>query len=101
MKTRIYLLALLFTCSLMGNSNTVSAKANLTKEQQEVRVMEIKNRVDQISAMDFSQLNTEQRASLRHELKDMKKELTHTGPVVLIFSTGALILLIILLIILL
>ena len=69
------------------------------REQAEVRVIQIKDRVNEIKAMDFSKLSTEQRASLRSELKSDKKELKDI-PVVII-PLGALIVIIVLLIILL
>ena len=65
----------------------------------ETRAMEIQQRVDQIKAMDFTQLNNAERKNLRHELKDMKTELKQ-GPYIYI-SAGALILIIILIILLL
>lgn len=74
--------------------NATAATAN------EVRVMEMKQRVEEIRAMDMSKLSTSDRKAVKHELKDMKKELNQMGPVVII-SAGALILIIILILLLL
>jgi hypothetical protein len=70
-------------------------------EQQ--RVLEIKDRLDELIAMDRSALDAAQRAELRSEWKGLKGEMKHfnrSGSVVYI-STGALIIIILLLIILL
>jgi malate/lactate dehydrogenase len=98
MKTKIQFLAFLLFFSLTG-FNTQAAEKTMTREQAEVRVIQIKDRVNEIKAMDFSKLSTEQRASLRSELKSDKKELKDI-PVVII-PLGALIVIIVLLIILL
>lgn len=81
--------------------NSKAAEKNMSKEEaQQVRVMEIKQRVEDIRAMDLSQLNATDRKAVKHELKDMKKELNQMGPIVII-SAGALILIIILILLLL
>jgi hypothetical protein len=98
MKIRIYLFAFLLLSSL---ATTMPAAAkNMTKEQTEVRVLEIKQRTDQIRAMDFSRLSITERKGLKQELKGMNKELRTIDPVIYI-SAGALILIIVLLILLL
>lgn len=99
MKTRIYLFALMLLFSGMS-VNANAAEKNMTKAQTEVRISEMKQRVDQIRAMDMSHLNATERTGLKHELKDMKKELRAMDGVIYI-SAGALILIIILLILLL
>ncbi len=99
MKTRIYLFALMLLFSGMS-VNSQAAEKSITKAQTEVRITEMKTRVDQIRAMDLSHLNKSERTGLKHELKDMKKELRSYDGVIYI-SAGALILIIILLILLL
>ena len=101
MKIKVHLLALLALCSGLAITTNAAAKNNKATEQQEVRVMEIKNRVDQIREMDISQLNKDQRISLKRELKDMKAELRQMGPIVIVMSVGVLILIIVLLLLLL
>ena len=98
MKIRIYLLALMMLFT--GLSVNTQAATKMTKEQAEVRASEIKQRVDEIKAMDFSTLTREQRKDLRSELKNDKKELQQLEPYIYI-SAGALIIIIILLILLL
>lgn len=80
--------------------NSQAANANMNKEQAQVRIMEIKQRVEDIRAMDMSKLNATDRKALKHELKDMKQEVKQLEPYVII-SAGALILIIVLLILLL
>lgn len=100
MKIRIYFVALM----MMLSSAAISAKAaekNLSKEQTEARVLAIKDRVETIKAMDLKHMNRVERSELKHELKDMNKELRQMGPTYIYISAGALILIIILLLILL
>lgn len=99
MKIRTYLFALVLLFSGMSMSTAASAKGT-AKEQTEVRIMEMNQRVAEIKAMDLSHLNKSERTNLKTELKDMKKELRSYDGVIYI-SAGTLILIIILLIILL
>jgi hypothetical protein len=73
--------------------------ANMTAEQKETLVQQMKERVDYIKAMDKSQLTKDERKALRAELKDMKKETRVVTGVYI--SIGALIIIILLLIIIL
>jgi hypothetical protein len=75
------------------------AVANMTAEQKEALVEQMKERVDYIKAMDKSQLTKDERKALRAELKDMKKETRVVTGVYI--SVGALIIIILLLIIIL
>ena len=63
--------------------------------------MEIKQRVQEIKAIDRSQLTSDQLKALRQELKEMKKEARQLGPTYIYISGAGLVLIIILLIILL
>ena len=99
MRTRIYLFAFMLLLSTIASVAPASAK-EMTKAQTEVRVSEMKQRVEQIRAMDLKSLNNAERVSLKHELKDMKKELRQLDGVIYI-SAGALILIIIILILIL
>lgn len=99
MKTRIYLFALLMMCSGLAVTTQASAKVE-NKEQAEIRVAQIQERVTQIKSMDLAHLQKAERTNLKHELKDMNKELRTMGPYVYI-SVGALIVIIILILLLL
>ncbi len=100
MKTRIHLFALAFILSCTSMTTAQAATSTLTHEQTEARIAQIKDRVDQIKAMDYTHLSKSDRTNVRHELKDMKKELSTMEPYIYI-SAGAVILIIILLLILL
>lgn len=78
------------------------ALANMTVEQKEARMAEMKARVKEIKAMDKSQLTKQDRRALRAELRSMNKEaraMGYAGGVYL--SVGALIIIILLLILIL
>ncbi|MHA4893361.1 hypothetical protein ACXZ1K_01315 [Pedobacter sp. PWIIR3] len=104
MKRLIYSLVLIFTLAI--SANTVSAaetkdkaKTEMTAEQQ-VQLQLIKNRVEEIKAMDKSNLTKAERKELRNELKEMKKQArAMSGGVYL--SVGAIIIIILLLILIL
>ena len=100
MKTKIQMLVMLLMLSGLSFNSKAAEKNSTTEQAQQVRVMEMKQRVEDIRAMDMSQMSTTDRKAVRHELKDMKKELNQMGPVVII-SAGALILIIILILLLL
>ncbi len=66
----------------------------------EARAIELKNRLEDIRALDKSKLSTKERKALRMEVKGIKKELsTMAGGVYL--SIGAIVLIVLLLILLL
>jgi Flp pilus assembly protein TadB len=79
MKSKLYLLSLtavLFFTSMTTNAALVSGnQPSKAVEQTDSRLAEIKQRVEEIRAMDKSQLSKSERRNLRNELKDMKKEL--------------------------
>ena len=82
MKRRIAIIA--FTLLTLFASVTTYAKndkdywkekvATMTETQKEARIEEIKARVTEIKEMDKSNLSSEDRKALRHELRDMNKE---------------------------
>jgi hypothetical protein len=72
----------------------------LTIEESE-RLLEIESKVLEINEMDLSALSKEERKELKYELKSMEKEAKALRGTGLYISTGALIVIIILLIILL
>ena len=101
MKTRIYVFALMMLLTLCGSAIPASASAkNMTKQECQVRMKEIKARVEEIRIMDLSKLTVTERKNIKHELKDLKKEVRQMDPVIII-SAGALVLIIILILLLL
>jgi len=108
MKIKIHLIALMMLFSGLTITTQASAKENaaiatsaMSIEQQQSRAAAIKTRVDEIKAMNISEMSSAQRKEVRHELRDMNKELRSMDPTVIYISGGAIILIIILLIILL
>jgi hypothetical protein len=73
--------------------------ATMTEAEKKARVEEIKARVYEIKAMDKSNLTRAERKSLRHELKDLKKQAAAVQGIYL--SVGAVIIIILLLILIL
>jgi len=53
--------------------------AAMTEEQKDARIIEMKNRVHEIKAMDRSTLTKQERKALRKELKEMNKEAKEMG----------------------
>ena len=106
-KLRIYAavlsLALTVTATSIYAADKIPTKeqvAAMTTEQKEARLEEISNRVNEIKAMDKSNLSKAERKALRNELKDMKKESkVVSGGVYL--SVGAIIIIILVLILIL
>lgn len=102
MKKLLYLFALVFMLGL--NANTVSASTTKDKVEmtadQKVALEKITNRVEEIKAMDKSQLSRAEKKELRKELKEMKKQARAIGGGVYL-SVGAIIIIILLLIIIL
>ena len=80
MKNTFYFLALTVVLSLTTISTNAAMVATSqpseeTREQTDSRLAEIKQRVEEIRAIDKSQLSKSERRNLRHELKDMNREL--------------------------
>lgn len=102
MKKLIYSFALIF---MLGISvNTVSAattkdKVEMTAEQK-VQLEKITNRVEEIRAMDKSNLSRSEKKELRKELREMKHQARAMGGGVYL-SVGAIIIIILLLILIL
>ena len=110
MKKKIYLIGLtLFLCLAAFSSRAAGPAshaptkddiANMTVEQKQARIEEIKLRVEQIKAMDKSQLTREQRKDLRSELRADRREARMIGGGVYL-SVGAIIIIILVLILIL
>lgn len=108
MKKKIYLLsaAIMLACSAgqlsaaTVTSEPVVKEITLTDAQKEVKLQAIKNRVEEIKAMDKSQLSKEQKQELKAELKTMKTQAKAVGGGVYL-SVGAIIIIILVLILIL
>ncbi len=83
----------------------LSSQANTHKNDKNIiettRANEFSERIREIQEMDFSTLEQAERKALREEVREIKKEVKSTQESGLYISTGALIVIIILLIILL
>jgi peptidoglycan hydrolase CwlO-like protein len=112
MKKKIYLIAMTMLLTVAAfNSNAATANddknfykeaaANMTKEQKEARVEEIKMRVQEIKAMDKSDLNKAEKKELKNELKNLKHEAQAMGGGGVYLSVGAIIIIILILILIL
>lgn len=109
MKIKNFLLAftLMLTATTTLNAAPADKKAMekkalaMTSEQKEARIAEMKLRVEQIKAMDRSQLSRAQRKALREELRNMNKEAKAISSGGIYISLGALIIIVLLLILLL
>jgi len=63
------------SASASSNTKAIRDKVNgMTDAQKEERITQIQQRVEEIKAMDKSQLTKAERKDLRRELKDMNKE---------------------------
>lgn len=108
MKKKIYLLSTALMLTLFASqlraatvvAEPVAKEITLTDEQKEVKLQAIKTRVEEIKAMDKSQLSKEQKQELKSELKTMKTQARAMGGGVYL-SVGAIIIIILLLILIL
>lgn len=110
MKRSIHLLAITLMLSFPSaavSANTISdIKSNetevpLTKEQKELRLKEISRRVEEIRAMDKSDLSKQERKELRKELRELKEQARPITGGGIYLSVGAILLIILALLILL
>ena len=103
MKKLIYSFLLIFVVGLsvktVSAATTVKDKVEMTAEQK-VQLERITNRVEEIKAMDKSNLSRAEKKELRKELRTMKKEARAMGGGVYL-SVGAIIIIILLLILIL
>ncbi len=71
---------LLFVCAFMVMSMASATETDPKKEvTPEERVEQLENRVHEIWKMDFSDMDKEEKNSIKLELKEIKKELKQTG----------------------
>jgi len=99
MKIRTYFLAMMLVLCSFSMTAPAMAK-DLATTAKEARVMQMKQRVEEIRKMDFSEMSSVQRKAVRTELKEMKMEL-RSDPTYIYISGGALLLIIIILILIL
>lgn len=102
MKKLVFVLSF-FVMFLAFDMNAVAAskkdkKEELSPEQKE-RLSEIETRVEEIKAMDFSEMSKAERIEVRKELKEMNVEAKQLGSGVYI-SVGAIIIILLLIILL-
>ena len=102
MKKLLFVLSF-FVVFLAFDMNAVAAsqkdkKEELSPEQKE-RLSEIETRVEEIKAMDFSEMSKAERIEVRKELKEMNVEAKQLGSGVYI-SVGAIIIILLLIILL-
>ena len=108
MKKKIYLLSIALMLAFSANhakaatviTEPAAKEVTLTDAQREVKLQAIKARVEEIKAMDKSQLSKEQRQELKSELKSMKSQARAMGGGIYL-SVGAIIIIILLLILIL
>ncbi len=100
MKKLAYFLSILFLMAAFVPASTAKTpnkeKPELTEEQQ-TRLAEIENRVEEIKSSDFSEMSKEERKEMRDELREMKKEAKEIGGGVYL-SVGAIIIILLILI---
>jgi uncharacterized protein YpuA (DUF1002 family) len=112
MKRTIYLAAVILLLNLVALSThaaptsvltadklTKEVVATMTPEEKQARLLEIKERVQELKAMNKSLMTTEERKAYRAELKDLKKESKLIDPSLYLIGAGIVILIILLLII--
>ncbi|AFL84051.1 hypothetical protein Belba_1432 [Belliella baltica DSM 15883] len=102
MKKIAYFLSIMFLflayAPIATASDTNKEKSELTVEEQE-RLDEINNRVEEIKAMDFADMSKAERKEVRNELKEMREEAKALGNGVYL-SVGAIIIILLILILL-
>ncbi|WP_276089598.1 hypothetical protein [Pedobacter sp. JY14-1] len=104
MKKLIYTLVLVFTLvvsvdTVYAASNKDKVKTELTAAQQ-IELKRITDRVEEIKAMDKSELSKDERKALKKELKELKQQARAMGGGVYL-SVGAIIIIILVLILIL
>ncbi|PRY89971.1 hypothetical protein [Mongoliibacter ruber] len=102
MKKLVYFLSVMFLMAAFVPATTAKTpkkeKPELTEEQQ-TRLVEIENRVEEIKSSGFSDMSKEERKEMRDELRELKKETREIGGGFYL-SVGAIIIILLLLILL-
>jgi len=89
-----------FPLQLIAKAETVSASATATKAAESAEIKVLIDRLEEIKAMDKSNLSSSEKKALRKEVRSTKEQLEATGGGVYL-SVGAIIIIILLLILLL
>ncbi|EOZ95941.1 hypothetical protein A33Q_2534 [Indibacter alkaliphilus LW1] len=100
MKKLAYFLSVMFLMAAFmpaATAKTTKKEKPELNEEQQLRLDEIENRVEEIKAMDFSDMSKEERKEMRDELREMKKEAKEIGGGVYL-SVGAIIIILLILI---
>lgn len=108
MKKKVYLLStalmLTLSASQLKAANVITEPAakeiTLTEEQKEAKLQAIKARVEEIKAIDKSQLNKEEKQELKAELKTMKTQAKALGGGVYLSVSAIIIIILVLILIL-
>ncbi|MGV3706640.1 MAG: hypothetical protein ACO1NU_14805 [Arcticibacter sp.] len=112
MKKLIYSLSLTVAMSLGLYSSSANAatevlkdpaktEETMTTEQKEAKINQIKQRVEEIKAMDKSHLSKQERKELKKEVRELKKQANAIGAGGVYLSVGAIIIIILVLILIL
>ncbi|QDH78419.1 hypothetical protein FKX85_04975 [Echinicola soli] len=102
MKKVVYFLAVMFSfaafspAAMAAPEKKEKEKTELSPEE-EARLTEINDRVEEIKAMDFSEMSKDEIKDVREELRGMKKEAKTMGGGVYL-SVGAIIIILLILI---
>jgi len=109
MKSKIYALLVVFTLAFtlstplaaLASPSPSPKKVELSEDEAARRISEMKNRVEEIKALDKSTLTKAERKALRKELREMNKEARALGSGGVYLSVGAIIIIILVLILIL
>lgn len=103
MKKTVYYLLIVIALTIFPNTTSASEKNRIPVEKVPTEIpAEVKtmlNRLEEIKNMDKSDLKPEERKELRKEVRDIKKKIRKSGNGIYI-SSGAIILILIILLIL-
>lgn len=100
MKKLIFTLTTLIVLGLSANTSIAATNtpAKELTEQQQAQLQKITQRVEEIRAMDKSDLTREERKELRKELREMKSQANAVGNGGIYLSVGAIIIILLVLI---
>lgn len=100
MKKLVYFLSVMFLMAAFvpaSSAKTLKKENPELTEEQQARLVEIENRVEEIKSSDFSEMSKEERKETRDELRELKKETREIGGGVYL-SVGAIIIILLILI---
>jgi peptidoglycan hydrolase CwlO-like protein len=103
MKKLIYTLTAVILLGLSANTSVAADRTSPKQltEQQQAQLQQVQRRVEEIKAMDKSDLTREERKELRKELRGMKSQAQAITGGGVYLSVGAIIIIILLLILIL